>query len=413
MQPLLIDFPRRRALLFVAFFLLYEVSVYISNDMIMPGMIAVVKEFSAPITAVGSALTLFIFGGVSLQLFLGPLSDRIGRRAVMLGGVVLFLLATLAVGFSPSISFFLCLRFMQGMGLCFIGVIGYAVLQECFTELDAVRLISVMGNITVLAPLAGPLLGAIVIHLSNWRMIFFIVAAFTMVALIGIWRFMPETVGVKRRDGSELSVSEFRLKPILRNYHSLIKNKRFILGSAAVGAASVPIIAWIGTSPLILMQKEHFSVIHYALLQLPVFIAASMGNIKMRRSTYRMPLERIILIGSCILLFGLALLAILPIVLHKSYVGILIGTSCYAFGLGFTMGPLNRLTLFSTALSKGTASALMNILMMLFTGLGSLFISLIYLSLNNVYFGLFCGSFGLIYLGFYYSLTRLHRKLPS
>lgn len=125
---------KKTEIFFVIFLLLYEFSVYIANDMIMPGMLHIVKEFSVSDSYIPSSLSAFILGGASLQVLLGPLSDRYGRRIVMLMGVTLFVLSNIANGFANSIEVFMISRFFQGMGICFIGVIGYATIQEMFEE---------------------------------------------------------------------------------------------------------------------------------------------------------------------------------------------------------------------------------------------------------------------------------------
>lgn len=167
---------KKYAFALVAFLLLYEFSVYIANDMIMPGMIQIVKEFSVSDVFIPSSLTAYMLGGASLQIFLGPLSDRYGRRKIMLFGVTVFLLATIANGISGSIDQFMIARFFQGMGVCYIGVIGYATIQEMFEEKKAIKIISMMTTVSILAPLIGPLSGSIYLEHYNWRGINFIIA---------------------------------------------------------------------------------------------------------------------------------------------------------------------------------------------------------------------------------------------
>ncbi|WP_419419376.1 MFS transporter [Legionella sp. D16C41] len=128
----LINISRKQALSFASFLVLYQFLTYIANDMIMPGMIQVVTSFQGPESAIATSLTAYILGGASLQLFLGPISDRIGRRPVMLAGAILFFVFTAFIACSNSIGQFLLARYFEGMGLCFIGVIGYATLQEIF-----------------------------------------------------------------------------------------------------------------------------------------------------------------------------------------------------------------------------------------------------------------------------------------
>lgn len=391
------DYSKQTALLFVFFLLTYEISTYIANDMIMPGMIQVVKSFSAPETMVSASLTAFIFGGGSLQIFLGPISDRFGRRPVMLAGALLFSICTIFIAFSQTMQQFILARFLQGMGLCFISVIGYATLHEIFVESYAVRLISIMNSITILAPLSGPLLGAIVIHFFSWRMVFHIIAVMAVIALAGIWFFMPETVGKQRLDGTVNQASSLRLGAVKNMYVALFKNKRFLLGSMAIGFLGSPMIAWIGTSPIILIEASHLSVMEYGLWQIPVFICGIFGNMLVRRHLARMPLTRITEIGSAFILVSLLLLPLISYLLNDHYLGIILGISIYSFWLGYISSPLNRLTLFATMVPKGTASALTSLILMLTTGLANQLAGYIYGTHNNLFFSVYCAIIGFFY----------------
>lgn len=99
-----------------------------------------------------------------LQWLLGPLSDRIGRRPVMLAGVVWFIITCLAILLAQNIEQFTLLRFLQGISLCFIGAVGYAAIQESFEEAVCIKITALMANVALIAPLLGPLVGAAWIH---------------------------------------------------------------------------------------------------------------------------------------------------------------------------------------------------------------------------------------------------------
>ena len=86
---------------------LFEFSVYIANDMIQPGMLTVTHEFGASAAWMASAMTAFLLGGALFQWLFGPLSDRIGRRPVMLGGTLFFIISCLATLLSNSIESFI------------------------------------------------------------------------------------------------------------------------------------------------------------------------------------------------------------------------------------------------------------------------------------------------------------------
>lgn len=104
-----------------------------------------------------------------LQWLLGPLSDRIGRRPVMLTGVVWFIVTCLATLLAQSIEQFTLLRFLQGVSLCFIGAVGYAAIQESFEEAVCIKITALMANVALIAPLLGPLVGAAWVHVAPWE----------------------------------------------------------------------------------------------------------------------------------------------------------------------------------------------------------------------------------------------------
>ncbi|MCC5792183.1 MAG: MFS transporter [Legionellaceae bacterium] len=368
-QPL-IDITRRHALWFAFFLLLYECLTYVANDMIMPGMLQVVHSFRADDSAVATSLTAYILGGASLQLILGPLSDRYGRRPVMLAGVVLFFICTILLAASQSMPQFILMRFFQGMGLCFIAVIGYTTLQEIFAETDAVKLIAIMASISILAPLLGPLLGSIFIHFFNWRLIFISIATVTFLPLWGLWHYMPESLGQRKKDGTEIKPVSLAPSVIFGNYSQLLRSRTFCFASLAAGVLTVPCLCWIALSPLILMREAHLSVIEYALWQIPVFGASIIGNIVLHYSIGKMSLLRVFHIGSLLSTASLLLVALLPLARGGAFIWLMPGLIAYFFGLGMTTGPLVRLILFATDVSKGTASAMMSMIMMCILALG-------------------------------------------
>ncbi|ARG99802.1 MFS transporter [Legionella micdadei] len=398
-QPL-INITRQQALVFACFLVLYEFLTYVANDMIMPGMLKVVESFKGPESAVATSLTAYILGGASLQLFLGPISDRYGRRPVMLSGAFLFLLCTVAIACSNSIDQFLAARFFQGMGLCFIGVIGYATLQEIFAEMDAIRLIAIMANVSTIAPLLGPLLGAAFIHYFSWRLIFVLIGLFALLALWGLWRFMPEPIGQTKRDGEEIQRISLSPRTVLSNYKNLLTNAPFILGSIALGLVGLPCVAWIALAPVILIAEAKLSVIQYGLWQIPLFGATILGNWVLQRLTHRGTVKKILRLGSVVVGVGLLTSFLLTLAVSNYFFWLLPGLIIYFFGLGIAAAPLNRFILFCTPISKGTTSALMSMIGMCVQAIGIEIANHFYQSHSNTFFGFYCALTGFGYFLF-------------
>ncbi|WP_024559651.1 MFS transporter [Franconibacter pulveris 601] len=381
----------RQALLFPLCLVLYEFSTYIGNDMIQPGMLAVVEQYQAGMEWVPTSMTAYLAGGMFLQWLLGPLSDRIGRRPVMLTGVVWFIVTCLATLLAQNIEQFTALRFLQGISLCFIGAVGYAAIQESFEEAVCIKITALMANVALIAPLLGPLVGAAWVHMAPWEMMFVLFAVLAAIAYYGLWRAMPETA---TRLGEKLS-----LKELGRDYKAVMNNARFVAGALATGFVSLPLLAWIAQSPVIIISGEQLSSYEYGLLQVPIFGALIAGNLVLAKLTSRRTVRSLIILGGWPITLGLVIAALATLLSSHAYLWMTAGLSVYAFGIGLANAGLVRLTLFASDISKGTVSAAMGMLQMLIFTVGIEVSKHAYLAGGNGLFSLFNLLNGLLWLG--------------
>jgi len=391
----------RQALLFPLCLVLFEFATYIANDMIQPGMLAVVANFNASEEWVPTSMTAYLAGGMFLQWLLGPLSDRRGRRPVMLAGVAFFVVSCLAILFAQTIEQFMAIRFFQGISLCFIGAVGYATIQESFEESVCIRITALMANVALAAPLLGPLAGAAMIQFAPWQVMFVIFALLASIAFWGLNKAMPETAS---RIGEKFSV-----KSLLHDYKIVLKNRPFICGSLAIGFASLPLLAWIAQSPVILISGEGLSAFDYGLLQVPVFGALILGNLMLAKLTGKRSVESLIKLGAAPMVLGLLVAAVATFLSGHAYLWMAAGLSLYAFGIGIANAGLYRLTLFSSDMSKGTVSAAMGMISMLVFTLGIELAKVAYISGGSGMFNLFNLISGLLWLSLVTVFIR-HRK---
>ncbi|WP_442797962.1 MFS transporter [Pantoea vagans] len=351
-----------RILLFPLALVLFEFATYIAHDMIQPGMLIVTSEFSVGPEWVSTSLTAYLIGGVVLQWLLGPLSDKFGRRPVMLSGILFFAVACLLTNWVSSIEEFVGLRFIQGISLCFIGAVGYAAIQEAFDEALAVRMMALMANVALLAPLAGPLAGAAWLTVGSWRSMFWLFAACSLVAFVVLWRVMPETAGDRSHS--------IALPNLARNYGRLMKDRLVMFGSFAIGLVFIPILTWVALSPVILMHDEGLSRMQYALLQLPVFLAMIAGNLTLSKLAGRVPIEQPVKFAAWPILIGLSMALVASLLNSHGYLLITAGLSLYAFGAGMVNAGLYRLTLYASDEGKGSVAAMLGMISILTLAVG-------------------------------------------
>lgn len=344
-------------LLFPLALVLFEFSVYIANDMIQPGMLAVVREFGADVSWVPSAMTGFLLGGALLPWLVGPWSDRMGRRPVLLVGVAFFIaccLMTLAV---HDIRSFIALRVLQGIGLSFISAVGYAAIQEAFAERAAIKVTALMANVSLIAPMIGPLLGALLVQFWPWRASFLLIAVLAAVSFAGLWWSMPETV-------DKSATRPLRLSALVGDYRTLFANRRFVASALCIPLLALPLMGWVALSPLLLVTGGGMSVLDYGVSQLPVFGALIAGNMLLVRLTDRWPLGRSVGVGRYIAFAGVLLLAGGAWGLSRPQLALIAGMSLIAFGEGLAFAVLYRFALTASRVANGATAAGMTLLSM-------------------------------------------------
>ncbi len=357
MQRILAFFSQRTTTLFFPVALiLYDFAAYLSTDLIQPGIINVVRDFNADVSLAPAAVSLYLAGGMALQWLLGPLSDRIGRRPVLIAGALIFTLACAATLLTTSMTQFLVARFVQGTSICFIATVGYVTVQEAFGQTKAIKLMAIITSIVLVAPVIGPLSGAALMHFVHWKVLFAIIAAMGLIALIGLALAMPETV--KR------GAVPFSARGVLRDFRDVFRNRVFLFGAATLSLSYIPMMSWVAVSPVILIDAGGMSTSEFAWAQAPVFGAVIVANMVVVRFVKDPTQPRFIWRAAPIQLSGLAVLIVGNLLWPHVWLWSVLGTSLYAFGIGMIFPTLFRFTLFSNNLPKGTVSASLNMVIL-------------------------------------------------
>ncbi|MFV4766572.1 multidrug efflux MFS transporter MdtM [Citrobacter portucalensis] len=357
MQRILAFFSQRATTLFFPVALiLYDFAAYLSTDLIQPGIINVVRDFNADVSLAPAAVSLYLAGGMALQWLLGPLSDRIGRRPVLIAGALIFTLACAATLFTTSMTQFLVARFVQGTSICFIATVGYVTVQEAFGQTKAIKLMAIITSIVLVAPVIGPLSGAALMHFVHWKILFAIIAVMGLIALIGLMLAMPETV--------QRGTVPFSARGVVRDFRDVFRNRVFLFGAATLSLSYIPMMSWVAVSPVILIDAGGMTTSEFAWAQAPVFGAVIVANMVVVRFVKDPTQPRFIWRAAPIQLSGLAVLIVGNLLWPHVWLWSVLGTSLYAFGIGMIFPTLFRFTLFSNNLPKGTVSASLNMVIL-------------------------------------------------
>lgn len=346
----------RITMLFPLALVLFEFSVYIGNDLVQPAMLTVTEQFNVSSNLAPTSMSLYILGGACFAWLLGPLSDYLGRKKVMLAGVLFFTICCILILFSQNITQFLILRFLQGIGLSFIGAVGYAAIQETFHENDAIKVMALMANVSLLAPLLGPVLGAFLIEHVSWHWGFIAIAVFSFLSWFGLKSKMPERTPETKR----LSLGSLK-----QDFAKVLRNKQFLSLTFALPILGMPLMMWIALSPIVLVENLGLSAMQYGLAQFPVLGGLIVGNIVLIKIIDKYVLGKTVLIGLPLMLIGTIIMLMGAIFNDYFLWCLIVGMTLVSFGEGISFSVMYRFALTSSEAPKGTVAAAVSMLMML------------------------------------------------
>ncbi|MFI9406928.1 Bcr/CflA family efflux MFS transporter [Nocardia sp. NPDC052316] len=165
----------------------------LATDMYVPGLPDLAASLSSDASGAQMSLTGFLAGIIVGQLILGPVSDAVGRRGVLLWGTALFTVLSLACAVAPTIAVLDAARFGQGLSGAAGIVVARAVVADLFADQDLALMFSRLGAITAAAPVLAPLAGGALLLVFPWRAVFVVLALLGGVLVLGVWRWVPES----------------------------------------------------------------------------------------------------------------------------------------------------------------------------------------------------------------------------
>lgn len=268
----------------------------LSMNVFLPSMPGMAVYFDTDYAVVQLAVSLYLVATGVLQIFIGPVSDRYGRRPVMLGCFALFLAATLAAIYAPTIELLLACRLVQAFSAAGM-VLARAVVRDTVGTAEAA---SKIGYITMgmsVVPMIGPMIGGFLDELYGWQATFLLMLAFGVVAMAVIWLDLGETnVHTAPSMGSQF-----------RAYPALLGSRRFWGYTACAACTSGAFFAFIGGGPYVSSQMLGLSPSQYGFYFGIISVGYMLGNFLSGRFSARIGIDRMMLIGNTVGVAGMAI----------------------------------------------------------------------------------------------------------
>ncbi len=216
-------------------------------DMSLPSLPTITSSFKTDTQGVQLTLSLFLVGYAGAQLFCGPLSDRFGRRRVLVAGLAIYTVAGYACSVSQSIEVLVASRLVQGCGACVGPVLGRAVVRDHMTGPRAVQTLSYITLTMSVAPLVAPVIGGFLINHFGWRAIFVFLGSFGLVLLTATLLLFPESL--KNPDPHAL-----RLGRLIANAGAFFSNRRSVGCALVNGFVFAGLFSFLSGSPFVLID---------------------------------------------------------------------------------------------------------------------------------------------------------------
>jgi DHA1 family bicyclomycin/chloramphenicol resistance-like MFS transporter len=244
----------------------------LSSDMYLPAFPELARSLHASSSLVQMSLSLCFLGLAIGQIFAGAISDAVGRRRPLLLGLLAYTVASAVCAAAPSIVLLILMRFIQGLAGAFGIAIARAVIRDRASGIAATHAYATMMLVVGVAPIVAPLMGGILLHFTDWRGIFAVLAASGAIVFAVVIPKMPESLGREQRntDGLAGVGAAFRI---------LFGDHRYLRHITSTALACGTMIAYISGAPFVLERIHGMTPLEFSL----VFAVNSGGLIGARR----------------------------------------------------------------------------------------------------------------------------------
>ncbi len=317
-------------------------------DMYLPSLPAIGQALDASTVQVQLTISSYLIGFAAGQIVYGPVSDRVGRRPVILAALV----ATIVCAVAQSIEILIAVRFVQALGGAGCIVLARAAVRDLYSGVRAGRELSLMGSITAFAPIVAPAIGGVLQTAFGWRASFVLLVVFALVAGSAAALLLPETLR-QRASGP------FSLAAMGGLYRSVLAHRGFLANLGILVASFVGLFAWIAGAPFVMQDLYGLTPVVFGMTYAAGAAGYMVGAYTASRFVMRLGLDRTIGIGAVVMaLGGLAMAA--AVALEFSHVGWLVGTmTIYLAGMGLVLPQTQAGALTPFPDRAGTASSLL------------------------------------------------------
>jgi DHA1 family bicyclomycin/chloramphenicol resistance-like MFS transporter len=323
-------------------------------DMFLPSLPVIAQSFGAEPGTAQLSVTTYLLGLAVGQLTWGPVSDRFGRKPVLMAGLALFFVSSACAAAADSVIELVLLRFAQGAGMSSGPVVARSIVRDLYAREQAAHLLARMMAVFGIIPVAAPLLGGQATALGGWPGVFQVYSGIALLLLAAVGFGLRETAPAARP-----SVAPAR---IAASYALLFGDARFRAALGTMLLAQMGIIAFVSSSSLATVRALHLTPTGFSLLFAAVMLGQITGGFIGSRLVMRLGLGRMVRLGAALALAGGMLLAALALAGMPHWSAVVLPMIVYLFGCSFMIPSATAAALSPFPQIAGAASSLLGAL---------------------------------------------------
>ncbi|MFT4097769.1 MAG: multidrug effflux MFS transporter [Rhodoblastus sp.] len=363
----------------------------LSTNIILPSFPSIGAALGVTTRELGATLSSFFIAFALGQLFVGPLSDRFGRRPLVLGGLAVFAIGSVLAANAGTLGFLVFARVVQALGACAASVLSRAVARDLFEGNELARVLSFTMVAMAAAPGFSPLLGTAIDSYFGWRVAFLAVGLAGLLVAAVYQMMLGETLAPSSRVGASIA-------GIAGGYGALVVDRRFIMPALCVSLIIGALYAFFAATPAILLDGMGLSKLGLSLFfAATVFVVFGSGMLAPRLAR-RFGLARTIISGASIAGLGSVLLLAGGGAPTLAWFALSLVVFLSGMGLANPLG--TAMTMQPFASHAGLASALLGFLQMTCAALATTFVTLLPFPPATALAIVLCGSSALAILAF-------------
>ena len=342
----------------------------VAMQILLPAVPVLREHFNVGAGMAQLTLSLSMLSIAFSTLFYGPLSDRFGRRPVLLGGIAVALVGSLLCVLAPSIELLIAGRVIQAAGGSVGLVVARAIIRDTHDAVDSTRLISTLVMVMVVMPMLSPAVGGELMVRFDWHSVFYLVAGMSLFLLLALGIRLPETL--------KEPVMFTGILDMLRGFVLLLRSRAFRGYTLTLAFVSVMFFSFISAAPEIMVTVLDRPATEYGYYYMLIPAGFILGNYMTRHLLPRIGAHRMIDVGSVISVSGILIAITLQLLGQQHPITLFLPITLTTFGNGLSLPSAQAAAINEFPEMAGSASGLTGFVQWLFSAAAAQIVALIF-----------------------------------